>query len=163
MSLPERIDLDIQWALANDAEQQSLHRALNEELIHASVDAVLNTHHQGDAEMTTRFVDSAKSQQLNLAYRGQDKPTNVLSFPSELPDFVASPLLGDLIICHAVVTQEALQQTKSLAAHYQHLIIHGTLHLLGFDHINEADANIMEAHEIAILAQLGIDDPYQVD
>jgi probable rRNA maturation factor len=80
-----------------------------------------------------------------------------------LPDFIESPLLGDLVICHAVVSQEALDQDKAINAHYQHLIVHGVLHLLGFDHIEEADAEVMEAHEITLLDKLGIDDPYQVD
>ena len=151
------IDVDIQWALT-DIEQP-----LTDVLILQTVEQVLTEHNAGQGELTVRFVDIKESQSLNNAYRGKDKPTNVLSFPSELPDFIESPLLGDLVICHAVVSQEALEQNKAINAHYQHLIIHGVLHLLGFDHIKAADADVMEVHEISILDKLGIDDPYQVD
>jgi probable rRNA maturation factor len=151
------IDVDIQWALG-DIEQP-----IPDELILQTVEQVLTEHNTGQGELTVRFVDSEESQSLNNAYRAKDKPTNVLSFPSELPDFIESPLLGDLVICHAVVSQEALDQDKAINAHYQHLIVHGVLHLLGFDHIEEADAEVMEAHEIILLDKLGIDDPYQVD
>jgi probable rRNA maturation factor len=151
------IDVDIQWALG-DIEQP-----IPDELILQTVEQVLTEHNTGQGELTVRFVDSEESQSLNNAYRAKDKPTNVLSFPSELPDFIESPLLGDLVICHAVVSQEALDQDKAINAHYQHLIVHGVLHLLGFDHIEEADAEVMEAHEITLLDKLGIDDPYQVD
>jgi probable rRNA maturation factor len=151
------IDVDIQWALG-DIEQP-----IPDELILQTVEQVLTEHNTGQGELTVRFVDSEESQSLNNAYRAKDKPTNVLSFPSELPDFIESPLVGDLVICHAVVSQEALDQDKAINAHYQHLIVHGVLHLLGFDHIEEADAEVMEAHEIILLDKLGIDDPYQVD
>jgi probable rRNA maturation factor len=151
------IDVDIQWAIADIVQP------LTDALILQTVEHVLTAHNAGQGELTLRFVDSEESQSLNNAYRGKDKPTNVLSFPSELPDFIESPLLGDLVICHDVVSQEALEQNKAINAHYQHLIIHGVLHLLGFDHIKEADADVMEAHEITLLDKLGIDDPYQVD
>lgn len=124
---------------------------------------VLSKFNHGKGEITVRIVDSAESQSLNRDYRGKDKPTNVLSFPSDLPDFVQSPLLGDLVICHALVEEEANAQGKSLHHHYAHLVIHGTLHLLGFDHIDNDEAETMEKHEIVFLSQLGIDDPYQAD
>ncbi|CAM3572369.1 rRNA maturation RNase YbeY [Halomonas lysinitropha] len=111
-------------------------------------------------ELTIRYVDDAESQALNLSYRGMDKPTNVLSFPFESPPDVELPLLGDLVICHPVVIREAAEQDKSLRAHYAHMVVHGTLHLLGHDHEEEAEAEAMEALEREILASLGIADPY---
>ncbi|WP_333607744.1 rRNA maturation RNase YbeY [Arsukibacterium sp.] len=118
---------------------------------------------QDEAEVTIRIVDNAESQQLNLSYRKKDKPTNVLSFPFTAPAGIELPLLGDLVICAPVVAEEALTQKKSLEAHWAHMVIHGCLHLLGFDHINDADAEQMEAEEIQILQQLGITNPYLLD
>jgi probable rRNA maturation factor len=114
-----------------------------------------------EQEITVRIVDSAESQQLNHSYRGMDKPTNVLSFPFESPPEVKLDLLGDLVICAEVVEQEAQQQNKNLMHHWAHMIVHGTLHLLGYDHVEDSDAQQMEALEITILAKLAIDDPYQ--
>lgn len=115
-----------------------------------------------EAELTIRIVESDESQSLNHQYRGKDKPTNVLSFPFEapenLPDF---PLIGDLIVCATVVEQEAKEQGKPLNNHWAHMIIHGILHLLGYDHIEEEDAEEMESLEINILSELKIPDPYQ--
>ncbi|MDC8830545.1 rRNA maturation RNase YbeY [Alteromonas sp. chi3] len=116
-----------------------------------------------DKELTVRFVDESESQALNRDYRGKDKPTNVLSFPFECPPEVPLNLLGDLVVCVPVIAAEATQQQKPIAHHYAHMIIHGTLHLLGFDHIEEADATEMEQLEITLLAKLSIDDPYQDD
>lgn len=113
-------------------------------------------------ELTIRFVDEAESQRLNRDYRGKDKPTNVLSFPFESPPGVTLPLLGDLIICHAVVAQEASEQDKPLSHHYAHMVIHGTLHLMGYDHIEEQEAEEMEQLECELLAMLNIPDPYHV-
>ena len=113
------------------------------------------------AEVTVRIVDEEESQQLNFDYREKDKPTNVLSFPFELPPGVEElPLLGDLVICAQVVAAEATEQGKELHHHWAHMVVHGCLHLLGFDHINDADAEEMEAEEILILQQLGIKNPY---
>lgn len=125
------------------------------------VDAVLQREQRGEQEITIRIVDETESQTLNREYRGKDKSTNVLSFPFDAPDGLDIDLLGDLVICAAVVRNEAEQQGKALQHHWAHMIIHGTLHLLGYDHINDADADIMEGLEIDILSQLGIDDPYQ--
>lgn len=111
-------------------------------------------------ELTIRFVDNSESQALNRDYRGKDKPTNVLSFPFENPPGIDLPLLGDLIICHAVVAQEACEQQKSLTHHYAHMVIHGTLHLMGYDHIDEQEAEEMEQLERELLATLDIPDPY---
>ncbi|MBD2858733.1 rRNA maturation RNase YbeY [Spongiibacter sp. KMU-158] len=112
------------------------------------------------AELTIRLVDEAESQALNHQYRGKDKPTNVLSFPADLPPELELPLLGDLVICKQVVEREAVEQHKPLQHHWAHMVIHGILHLLGFDHIEDDEAEFMEAREIALLAQLDIDNPY---
>ncbi len=122
-------------------------------------------HHPGEDrhELTIRFVDETESRMLNRDYRGKDAPTNVLSFPFEGPPGVELPLLGDLVICHPVVISEALEQDKSPLAHYAHMVIHGTLHLLGYDHIETLDAEAMETLEADMLAMLGIPDPYGAD
>ena len=114
-----------------------------------------------DAEIGLCIVDEPESQALNLRYRGLDKPTNVLSFPAELPTELNLPLLGDLVVCAPVVAREATEQGKQLEAHWAHMLVHGTLHLLGYDHINDADAEQMEALETDILTSLGYPDPYQ--
>ncbi|KKZ54352.1 metal-binding heat shock protein [Haemophilus haemolyticus] len=116
---------------------------------------------EGDeVEMTVRIVDDAESHELNLAYRGKDRPTNVLSFPFECPDEVELPLLGDLVICRQVVEREAAEQEKPLMAHWAHMVVHGCLHLLGYDHIEDDEAEEMESLETQIMQGLGFDDPY---
>ena len=121
----------------------------------------------GEFEVAIRIVDAEESRQLNLAYRGKDAATNVLSFPMELPDelaaFVGTAILGDLVICAPVVKQEATEQHKLLQHHWAHLVIHGMLHLQGFDHIADDEAEAMENLEITLLQQLGIDNPYGSD
>jgi probable rRNA maturation factor len=114
-------------------------------------------------ELTLRLVDEAEGQTLNAAFRGQNHPTNVLSFPWEPPGDAAVdlfPVLGDLVMCGPVVQREAAEQGKPLAHHWAHLVVHGVLHLCGHDHVDELDATIMEALERCILADLGIPDPY---
>ncbi|HDR1021118.1 TPA: rRNA maturation RNase YbeY [Pasteurella multocida] len=113
-----------------------------------------------DVEMTVRIVDEAESHDLNFTYRGKDKPTNVLSFPFECPDEVELGLLGDLVICRQVVEKEAEEQGKPLMAHWAHMVVHGSLHLLGYDHIEDDEAEEMESLETEIMQSLGFDDPY---
>ncbi|MGY4024670.1 rRNA maturation RNase YbeY [Aeromonas rivuli] len=118
---------------------------------------------QPEAEVTVRIVDEAESQQLNHTYRGMEKPTNVLSFPFEAPPGMELPLLGDLVICRQVVEREAAEQGKTLEAHWAHMVVHGSLHLLGYDHIEDEEAEEMEGLERDIMAELGFPDPYQDD
>lgn len=115
------------------------------------------------AEVTIRLVDEEESQSLNRDYRGKDKPTNVLSFPFEAPPGVELDLLGDLVICRQVVEKEAEEQNKDLFAHWAHMVVHGSLHLLGYDHINDEEAEEMESLEISIMNALGFDNPYAAD
>jgi probable rRNA maturation factor len=112
------------------------------------------------ADLAIRLVDEREGRSLNQHYRGKPDPTNVLSFPAELPKGVKLPLLGDIVLCAPVIAREAREQHKALNAHYAHLTVHGTLHLLGFDHDDERDAEAMEAIERGILAGLGLPDPY---
>ncbi|MGE6132874.1 rRNA maturation RNase YbeY [Aeromonas salmonicida] len=118
---------------------------------------------QEEAEVTVRIVDEAESRELNLTYRGKDKPTNVLSFPFEAPPGLELPLLGDLVICRQVVEQEAAEQNKPLEAHWAHMVVHGSLHLLGYDHIEDDEAEEMEQLERDIMQELGFADPYLND
>ncbi|SDS59174.1 probable rRNA maturation factor [Halopseudomonas litoralis] len=111
-------------------------------------------------ELTIRLVDADESQTLNSEYRHKDYPTNVLSFPADLPPELEIPLLGDLVICVPVVNREAAEQSKAADAHWAHMVIHGCLHLLGHDHIEDDEAEKMEALERRLLAELGIADPY---
>ena len=117
-----------------------------------------------EADLAIRLVDAQEGRALNHHYRGKDYATNVLSFPAELPEGlpkgVKLPLLGDLVICAPVVAREAREQDKALSAHYAHLTVHGVLHLLGWDHEDDREAEAMEQLEREILASLGVADPY---
>jgi probable rRNA maturation factor len=135
------------------------------------LDTLLSHQLLNEKEITVRIVDVAEIQQLNQQYRGKDKSTNVLSFPFEMPELVMPDgvhmdeslcdFLGDIVICTQIVKLESQQQNKPLDHHWAHMLIHGTLHLLGYDHIEEQDAEEMEGIEIAVLQKLSIDDPYQ--
>jgi len=114
-------------------------------------------------ELTIRLVNSDEGRQLNHQYRNKDNATNVLSFPFEVPDGIELDLLGDLVICVEVVEQEAIEQNKTLQAHWAHMVIHGCLHLLGFDHIEDDEAEEMEALETQIITALGFAAPYDVN
>lgn len=130
--------------------------------------------HEKQLALTIRVVGAAESRRLNRTWRAKDKPTNVLSFPAAplapgnngVPSrlsarkFSALHELGDLAICAPVVAREAKEQGKTTQAHWAHMVVHGVLHLLGFDHENDRDATVMEAREAKILAQFGYDNPY---
>ncbi|MBD3669232.1 MAG: rRNA maturation RNase YbeY [Gammaproteobacteria bacterium] len=123
--------------------------------------ALAATQHTDDSELTVRIVGEAESAELNQAYRDKAGPTNVLSFPFEPIPGIPLPLLGDLVICAPVVAREAQEQGKTAQAHWAHMVVHGVLHLLGYDHIETAEAEAMEALEIAILSDIGYDNPYE--
>lgn len=153
------IDINIQCASKSD-------RLPSESDITNWVTAALKDLRE-QAELSIRIVDEHESQALNHEYRAKDKPTNVLSFPFEIPEGLEDEpdianILGDLVICAPIVQQEAVQQNKTENAHWAHMVVHGCLHLLGFDHINDIDAEQMESRERHILATLGFCDPYQV-
>ncbi|MGF1688285.1 rRNA maturation RNase YbeY [Photobacterium japonica] len=118
---------------------------------------------QPNAEVTIRLVDETESHTLNHTYRGKDKPTNVLSFPFESPPGVELDLLGDMIICRQVVEKEAIEQDKPLLAHWAHMVVHGSLHLLGYDHIEDDEAEEMESLETEIMQKMGFADPYAAE
>lgn len=150
------VEIDVQYAVeSGDAEPPSL------EQIRTWVEAALNNE-RDDAELTVRVVDSDEIRELNRDYRHKDSTTNVLSFPFEAPPGVDLPLLGDVVICAAVVADEARAQGKALEAHWAHMVVHGVLHLLGYDHISDAEADVMERREVEVLASLGYADPYTV-
>ena len=115
---------------------------------------------ENDAGAVIRIVGEQEIREMNNRFRGKDASTNVLSFPADLPDHIDIPLLGDLIICADVVRQEAIEQHKALSDHWAHMLVHGTLHLLGYDHIEDGEADEMEALEIIILNKLGVANPY---
>lgn len=115
------------------------------------------------AEISVLIVDTEEGAELNQQWRAKEGPTNVLSFPSDLPEELQLPLLGDLVICAPVVEREAQEQEKTLESHWAHMIIHGTLHLLGFDHVEDGEAEEMESLETSIMQSLGYPDPYRDD
>ncbi len=145
------IDLDIQ----NASEFEPIPR---QEQFALWVEAALQG--KDDTELTLRLVDKSESRELNARFRGKDQPTNVLSFPADLPPGIDIPLLGDIVICAPLVEEEARTQDKPLQEHWAHLVIHGILHLLGYDHQVEQDAIEMERIEVELLASLGIGNPY---
>lgn len=136
----------------------------NDDELFTWVNETLDSESFADAELTIRFVSEAEIAELNKQYRNKSGSTNILSFPFEVPaeldGEVELNLLGDLIICSDVVKKEAEQQNKSERAHWAHMLVHGTLHILGYDHLTDADADVMEAKEIKILSKLGYTDPY---
>ncbi len=149
--MPATADIEINSASANIPEKRFFIEWIN---------AAVSTH-KPDAEVSICIVDEEESQSFNREYRHKDKPTNVLSFPAEIPDFIETPLIGDLIICAPVVEKEAIEQNKTLTSHWAHMVVHGTLHLLGYDHIEDDEAEAMEALETQILLDLGYPAPYE--
>lgn len=146
------IELDLQLAVEDES-------GLPSEANFATWLEAAITPFQEQAEVTIRIVDSEESHQLNMDYRGKDKPTNVLSFPFEAPPGMELDLLGDLVICRQVVEQEASEQNKPLLAHWAHMVVHGSLHLLGYDHIEDDEAEEMESLETELMQKLGFEDP----
>ena len=120
---------------------------------------------QQTTELTLRFVEQDEITDLNRTYRKQNKATNVLSFPSNLPSeiMLEHPFLGDIIICPAVLEEESVTLDRPLIAHWAHIVIHGVLHLLGYDHMEEQDTALMQSLEIKVLAELGFDNPYAIE
>lgn len=151
--LPRRLDLSVQYAC-------------NREGVPSRIDfrRWLRAAEPGAARITVRIVDEDEGRELNRDYRGKDYATNVLTFAydegEDMPLPEGLPLMGDLVLCRQVVEREAAEQGKALEAHYAHLSVHGMLHLHGFDHIEDAEAEEMEAREREILAGLGYPDPY---
>lgn len=113
-----------------------------------------------NTDVCIRIVDELESTELNFNYRAKKSPTNVLSFPADIPDYIDVPMLGDLVICAPVVEREAIEQGKPSQSHWAHMTIHGTLHLLGYDHMSDSEATIMENLEIELLDKLNIPNPY---
>jgi probable rRNA maturation factor len=159
MEASEALNIDLQWAIPEEAIP-SLEQCRKWVLATIPQPRCFQP-----AEMTVRIVSPDESQELNREYREIDKPTNVLSFEFEQPPGLVDigeelPYLGDLVICADVVRKEAGEQNKSLESHWAHMIVHGSLHLQGYDHIDETEAEEMEALEIEILNSLGYDNPY---
>ena len=134
----------------------------DQEQIQRWVDAALEDVNQ-ETEIVVRIVDEQESAELNEQYRHKPGPTNILSFPVEVPEGIELNLLGDLVVCAPILEKEALEQHKALADHWAHIIVHGVLHLLGYDHIDDDEAELMESKEITILNKLSIKNPYIQD
>lgn len=162
----DMLDLAIQWACLPCADRPSdvdLERWATAALLAVRAARGEPLDDGPSLELTIRVVDAEEGRQLNAAFRGQDRPTNVLSFPWEPPSEAAVdlfPVLGDLVLCAPVVAAEAVSQCKPPAHHWAHLTVHGVLHLCGYDHLDPAEAAVMEALERQVLAVLGIPDPY---
>jgi probable rRNA maturation factor len=157
-----QLDCEIDESIANQTVElpssEQMQRWVKSALSFAQYDLVEGT------ELSVRIVDEAQSQTLNRDYRGKDTPTNVLSFPFETPPGLAFedyPHLGDLVICEPVVVVQAQQQQKTTEAHWAHMLVHGSLHLIGYDHIEDDEAEEMEQLERDIMASLGFPDPYE--
>ena len=154
------MNLMLDMQLAEELDDFSAFLPTEEQLTLWATTALQGRTEFGEPELTIRLVAEEESQELNHEYRGKDKPTNVLSFPFEAPPEVPIELLGDLIICAQVVQDESIEQGKTAEAHWSHMVVHGCLHLLGYDHIKDDEAEIMEDLERQILATLGYPDPY---
>lgn len=154
--MPEH-QLDIQWCVADRTQLPD--EALIRRWANVSLDKLLEG--AGDVEVCLRVVDAGEIQSLNRQYRREDKATNVLAFPNDGIDENGRALLGDIVICSDIVVAESATQSKSVEAHFAHLLIHGLLHLQGHDHSVDDQANKMEAIEIDLLKNLGYGNPYE--
>lgn len=142
-----------------ESNSQSQHLPGEAQIAHW-IRCALASQQLAEGEVSVYIVDSDEGRELNREYRARDYATNVLSFPADIPPEVELPLLGDLVVCAPVVEREAQEQHKPLDAHWAHMLIHGSLHLLGYDHIEDGEAETMEALETQLLASLGYADPY---
>jgi probable rRNA maturation factor len=149
--MPYQIDVEVNSSSTKIPSRENIERWIS---------AALQSDELNQAEVSVYIVDEAESQELNAQYRGKDKPTNVLSFPADIPEEVGVPLLGDLVICAPVVEREAQEQGKAIDAHWAHMLVHGTLHLLGYDHVEDDEADVMEALETRLITQLDFPAPY---
>jgi len=162
MTAGQRTDVDIQ--VASDAKSIPDDTTIRDWVVTAV--AAGGGSSKSTLEVSVRVVDEAEMQALNFEYRNRDASTNVLSFPAEPIDALPADVpasLGDIVVCAPVVERQAREQGKSIDAHWGHMLVHGTLHLLGFDHIIPSDAAAMEALELRILSQRGIADPYTLE
>jgi len=154
-----QLEVDLQYACKQEVPAKKA-------IKHWVFAALVAADQQRDAEITVRFVTIDEIQQLNNEYRGKDIPTNILSFPFDIPPGLkredVGGFLGDLVICADIVLEEAKRQGKQTEAHWAHMLIHGTLHLVGFDHINSKKATQMETIEIDLLSELGYANPYEI-
>jgi len=135
--------------------------SVNEQNLKDTLQQVMTDLGKGKSELLIRIVGKVEIQNLNKTYRDKDQPTNVLSFPSDLPIEIDEMILGDIVICTSVVANEAKLQNKTFEHHLIHMAIHGTLHLLGYDHVKPMDAQKMESLEIKILEKMQINNPYE--
>lgn len=164
---PCDLHCDVQWALAEPSFDALSAPPTADQLVewaNAAYQAVMQQKSLPlENEVTLRVVGGDEIRQLNQAYRSKDKPTNVLSFPFEVPEGVDIALLGDVIICHEVVVEQASSENKMVHQHYAHMVVHGILHLCGYDHQCDETAHEMESLETAVMAQLGLPNPYNID
>jgi len=164
----ERVVVDVQLALDEISSIEVPENKLIQQWVAAAIEAARNEENQGknqNTQMTVRIVDEAEISQFNVNYRHKSGATNVLSFPfvppPGIPDNEMVHSLGDLVVCAAVVNKEAKEQHKERSAHWAHIIVHGTLHLMGLDHQNKKEAYAMESLETNIMFELGFPDPYR--
>lgn len=158
-----KLHLDVQ---ISEALQNTDYALPSEDTIRQWVQCSITAHQKktrqqkNEFELSLRMVENDEARQINKQFRNKDQATNVLSFPADISELPGHPLLGDILICAPLVLQEARQQGKTAQAHWAHLIVHGSLHLLGYDHIQEQDAKKMESLEISVLEQLHFANPY---
>ena len=155
-----KLSVDIQVATTTESGDEPPEPESMKRWLRAALARQLPADESRELELSVRLVDREEGRTLNKHYRGKDKPTNVLSFPSDLPPDLPFRHLGDIVICAPVIAEEAREQGKTREAHWAHMLVHGVLHLLGHDHVEEEEAELMEGLEIQILASLGFANPY---